>query len=120
MTDEKENDSLAMSVIQCVFDMGGKYGRTTIARVLTGGVSKKILTLDITKLQTYGVAKDASMKEVLALIDWLIEENYVAYVEDSEFPVIVCTSKGLEILSKDIPPGKDRRRAAPKCLRKNH
>ena len=100
----KTSDSLAMSVLQCVFDMGGKYGRTTIARVLTGSVSKKILTIDITKLGTYAVAKDANMKEVLALIDWLIEENYVAYVEDSEFPVIVCTSKGLGILAGDELP----------------
>ena len=95
----KQTDSLAMSVLQCVFDMGGKYGRTTIARVLTGSVSKKILTINISKLGTYGVAKNASMKETLALIDWLIEENYLAYVEDSEFPVLVVTSKGLDILA---------------------
>ncbi len=97
-------DSLAISVLQCVFDMGGKYGRTTIARVLTGSVSKKILTINISKLGTYGVARDASMKEVLALIDWLIEENYLAYVEDSEFPVLVVTSKGLSVLSGDELP----------------
>lgn len=100
----KQTDSLAMSVLQCVFDMGGKYGRTTIARVLTGSVSKKILTINISKLGTYGVAKDASMKETLALIDWLIEENYLAYVEDSEFPVLVVTSKGLGVLGGDELP----------------
>ena len=95
----KQTDSLAMSTLQCVFDMGGKYGRTTIARVLTGSVSKKILTIDVRKLDTYGVAKDASMKEMLALIDWLIEEKYLAYVEDSEFPVLVVSAKGLGVLS---------------------
>jgi len=100
----QKTDSLAMSVLQCVFDMGGKYGRTTIARVLTGSVSKKILTINISKLGTYGVAKDASMKEVLALVDWLIEENYIAYVEDSEFPVLVVTSKGLGVLGGDELP----------------
>ncbi len=100
----KQTDSLAMSVLQCVFDMGGKYGRTTIARVLTGSVSKKILTINISKLGTYAVAKNASMKEVLALIDWLIEENYLAFVEDSEFPVLVVTSKGLGVQSGDELP----------------
>ena len=101
----KQTDSLAMSTLQCVFDMGSKYGRTTIARVLTGSVSKKILTINISKLSTYGVAKDASMKEVLALMDWLIEENYLAYVEDPEFPVLVVTAKGLDILGggNDLP-----------------
>lgn len=98
------SNSLAMSVLQCVFDMGGKYGRTTIARVLTGSVSKKVLTINVSKLGTYAVAKDASMKEVLALIDWLIEEKYLAFVEDSEFPVIVVTSKGLGIISGDDLP----------------
>jgi superfamily II DNA helicase RecQ len=45
------------------------------------------------------VASESSMKEVLSLIDWLIQENYLAYVEDSEFPVLVVTSKGLDVLA---------------------
>jgi hypothetical protein len=102
---ETETSSLALSVLKCVFDMGGTYGRTTIARVLTGSVSKKVLTINIGKLGQYGVAKGASLKEVLALIDWLIEENYIAYAEESEFPVLVITSKGLDILAggEDLP-----------------
>ncbi len=100
----KQTNSLAMSILKCVFDLGGNYGRTTIARVLTGSVSKKILTINISKLGTYGIAKESSMKEVLSLIDWLIQENYLAYVEDSEFPVLVVTSKGLDVLAGgDIP-----------------
>ncbi len=100
----KQTNSLAMSILKCVFDLGGNYGRTTIARVLTGSVSKKILTINISKLGTYGVAKESSMKEVLSLIDWLIQENYLAYVEDSEFPVLVVTSKGLDVLAGgDVP-----------------
>jgi len=103
------NESMAMNILQCVYDMSEKYGRTTIARVLTGSVSKKILTINMSKLGTYGVAKDASMKEVLALTDWLIEENYLAYVEDSEFPVLVLSSKGLDVLggSNELPPEAD-------------
>jgi superfamily II DNA helicase RecQ len=95
----KQSNSMAMSILKCVFDLGGNYGRTTIARVLTGSVSKKILTINISKLGTYGTAKDTSMKEVLSLMDWLIQENYLAYVEDSEFPVLVVTSKGLDVLA---------------------
>lgn len=100
----RQTNSLAMSILKCVFDLGGNYGRTTIARVLTGSVSKKILTINISKLGTYGIAKESSMKEVLSLIDWLIQENYLAYVEDSEFPVLVVTSKGLDVLAGgDVP-----------------
>jgi hypothetical protein len=100
-----QTSSLALSVLRCVFDMGGTYGRTTVARVLTGSVSKRVLTISIAKLRQYGVAKGTSMKEVLNLIDWLIEENYIAYAEDSEFPVIVITSKGLDVLAggDDLP-----------------
>jgi hypothetical protein len=99
-----QTNSLAMSVLKCVFDLGGNYGRTTIARVLTGSVSKKILTINVSKLGTYAVASESSMKEVLSLIDWLIQENYLAYVEDSEFPVLVVTSKGLDVLAGgDVP-----------------
>ena len=100
----RQTNSLAMSILKCVFDLGGNYGRTTIARVLTGSVSKKILTINISKLGTYATCKDSSMKEVLSLIDWLIQENYLAYVEDSEFPVLVVTSKGLDVLAGgDVP-----------------
>ena len=99
-----KTNSLAMSILKCVFDLGGNYGRTTIARVLTGSVSKKILTINVSKLGTYGAAKDNSMKEVLSLIDWLIQENYLAYVEDSEFPVLVVTGKGLDILAGGTVP----------------
>jgi len=100
----KQTNSLAMSILKCVFDLGGNYGRTTIARILTGSVSKKILTINISKLGTYGTAKETSMKEVLSLVDWLIQENYLAYVEDSEFPVLVVTSKGLDVLAGgDVP-----------------
>jgi hypothetical protein len=100
----KQTNSLAMSILKCVFDLGGNYGRTTIARILTGSVSKKILTINISKLGTYGVAKESSMKEVLSLVDWLIQENYLAYVEDSEFPVLVVTSKGLDVLAGGDTP----------------
>jgi len=67
--------------------------------VLTGSVSKKVLTINLSRLGTYGMAKDASMKEVLALIDWLIDEGYISYADDSEFPVLVITSKGIDILA---------------------
>jgi hypothetical protein len=97
----KQSNSMAMSILKCVFDLGGNYGRTTIARILTGSVSKKILTINISKLETYGMAKDTSMKEVLSLVDWLIQENYLAYVEDSDFPVLVVTSKGLDVLGRE-------------------
>lgn len=103
--EETDTPSLSMSILKCVFDMGGAYGRTTIARVLTGSVSKRVLTINIAKLGQYGVAKGSSLKEVLCLIDWLIQEQYIAYAEDSEFPILVITSKGLDILAggEDIP-----------------
>lgn len=91
--------SMARNILKCVFDMGGTYGRTTIARVLTGSVSKKVLTINLSKLSTYGVLKDSSMKQTLSLTDWLIEEGYIAYADDSEFPVLVITTKGIDILS---------------------
>jgi len=84
-----QTNSLAMSILKCVFDLGGNYGRTTIARVLTGSVSKKILTINISKLGTYAVASESSMKEVLSLIDWLIQENYLAG-RDQQGPGCPC------------------------------
>jgi superfamily II DNA helicase RecQ len=106
---EARTQSLAMSILKCVFDLGGKYGRTTIAGVLIGSVSRKVLTINISKLGTYGVARGTPKKEVLKLIDWLLEEKYLAHVEDSEFPTLVVTSKGLDVLAGggEIPQAKN-------------
>lgn len=98
--DKKKNNSMAMNILRCIFDMESKYGRTTIAKVLMGSVSKKVLTISLEKLTMYGSCKGSSMKEVLGLIDWLIEENYIAYAdEECLFPVLTITKKGLDILA---------------------
>lgn len=108
--------SLAMAIIKCVFDSEGTYGRTTIARILTGSVSKRVLSLSMNKLVQYGIAKNHSMKEVLAVMDWLIEENYVAYADDKEFPVIVLTNKGLDVLTGgDELPVENKEEGCPEC-----
>jgi hypothetical protein len=103
--DEKiivKSEQLKKHILKCVFDLGGNYGRTTIARVLTGSVSKKILTINISKLGTYAVEKNTPQKDILAVMDTLLEDNYLAYVEDADFPVIVVTSKGLDVLAGDM------------------
>ena len=99
---KETKEGLVMPIIRCVFDMGGKYGRSTISRILMGSVSKKILTINVKKLETYGVVKEYSKERIFATIDWLIESGYLAYVEDSEFPVLVVTAKGLDILNNNI------------------
>ncbi len=94
----QEFDSLALTILRCVSDLEGKYGRVRIARLLTGSMSKCVLTMGIDELRAYGVAKDVSQKETLYLIDWLIDEGYIQFAEDETYPTLTISEKGRETL----------------------
>lgn len=95
------SNSLALSIIQCVFDMSGDYDRDSIAKILTGAVPENIRHIRMTQSVTYGAAKDTPVVEVLALMEWLVTENYLAYTVDTDYPVLIVTDRGLEVLAGD-------------------
>lgn len=94
---ETATESAAMAILRCVFEVANKYGRSTIARILIGEVPKNRLLASVPA--EYGMVKDSSFEEVGLLIDWLIEENYLAYAMDTEFPLLIITTRGLDILA---------------------
>lgn len=99
-------DSLAMTILRCVSDLEGKYGRVRIARLLTGSTSKCVLTMSIDELRTYGIARGASQKEMLYLIDWLLDEKYLGYSEEDLYPTLTLTEKGRQTMG-DVDAGGD-------------
>ena len=104
--DEKDIDSLALEILRAVAKMNGRYGRVRIARLLTGSTSRCVMTMGIDELRNYGVARSLSQKEIITLIDWLIDEEYLSIPEDEQYPTLYITTKGDETL-EDFETGAD-------------
>ncbi len=103
---KQDIDSLALTILRSVSEMNGRYGRIRIARLLSGSTSKCVLTMGIDELRSYGVARGLSQKEILILIDWLIDEEYLSIPEDVQYPTLHITPKGDETL-EDFETGAD-------------
>jgi ATP-dependent DNA helicase RecQ len=91
----------AQKIISCVFRMerhSRNYGKQMIVSVLRGGKTEKIKSLGLDTLSTYGIMADSSAHRVLAVLDFLIDQGYLA-ATDSEYPVVQRTARARELLS---------------------
>jgi hypothetical protein len=76
-------------------------GRNLLSKLLKGSKEKKIIELGLDKIPSYGYYSDVSIEDVLAKIDWVIKNKYLAIEYDYRLPLLVFTEKGWEI-EKDI------------------
>ena len=53
-------------------------GRTMLAKILKGSKSKKVLELNLDKCPAYGFYRNLSVDDILARIDWVILNRYLA------------------------------------------
>jgi len=72
-------------------------GRSLLAKVLKGSREKKLIELSLDQSLAYGALCTLSLKEILARIDWLIINNYLAIEYDYRLPLLVYTPRGWEI-----------------------
>lgn len=92
----------AQIVLSCIIRMGQRFGKSAVAKVLTGSKSKTITQFNFHQLTTYGMLQTKSAKEVTEFIDYLITEEVIG-IENGQFPTIFVTSKGKEVLTGSIP-----------------
>ncbi len=86
--------SLPLQILRLVGELDGKLGKNKIAGILGGSKSKYIYWGDYDKLECYGVLGDFINKEVIAIMDELLERGYVTYGGDPVYPTIGLTEKG--------------------------
>lgn len=84
-------------VLSCVVRMGQKFGKTITAQVLTGSQNKKVVDFGFTKLSTYGILKNMSLKEVSGLMEFMISEG-ILLVKHGSLPTIYVSDKGKDVL----------------------
>ncbi|MFJ8065909.1 DNA helicase RecQ [Psychrobacillus sp. NPDC096426] len=99
-TDDREVQDVTKEVqmvLSCVVRMGQKFGKTITAQVLTGSQNKKVLDFGFTKLSTYGILKNRSLKEVSGLMEFMISEG-ILLVNHGSLPTIYVSDKGKDVL----------------------
>lgn len=98
--DEREVQDItldAQKVLSCVKRMGERFGKSLIAKVLTGSKDKKITQWQFEQLSTYGLLATWSQKDVTQLIDFLTAEGYLT-PEDGQYPILKLSNLGVEVL----------------------
>lgn len=87
-------------------------GRNLLSKILKGSKEKKILELALDKNPSYSFYSSISLEDILAKIDWMIENHYLAIEYDYRLPLLVFTDKGWGIekdtLSNELIEGFDR------------
>ena len=91
---------VALKVLSCIVRASEQLGREKVAKILAG--SKEASIQSFQSLSTYGILPEYSIRAIVGIIDFLIEEGYVD-PGDGFRPVIRVTPKGRQFL-KERPP----------------
>ncbi len=88
---------VTLKILSCILRVQQKLGREKVAKILAG--SEEASVQDYRTLSTYGLLSSYSIKSVTGIIDFLIDENYIA--QESGFrPSIYVTAKGQAFLKE--------------------
>jgi ATP-dependent DNA helicase RecQ len=92
-----DSAALAASILKGVAELGGRYGATYVADVLTGATSERIRALKHDRLASYAVLTGTSKHDVRTWIDQLMGQRLLARTDD-EYPTLGLTSDGARVL----------------------
>lgn len=77
---------LARSVLRCVHELRGRFGKGMIADVLRGAKPEKLLEFGLDQTRNYGVT-DASKEQIKEVIELLASQGYLGITE-GRFPLV--------------------------------
>ncbi|MBD5643634.1 DNA helicase RecQ [Clostridium botulinum] len=95
--EEKDITLEAQKIFSCVYRMKERFGVNMVADVLRGSKNKKLLSLDLDGLSTYGIMEEFTQKDIVALMNKLIADDYMVTTDD-KFPVVRLRSKSHDVL----------------------
>ncbi|WP_018247388.1 RecQ family ATP-dependent DNA helicase [Orenia marismortui] len=93
----KELGIVVQKILSCVIKLGGRFGITTVVKVLLGSKSKKILNRGLDKVSTYAIINDYTYDEVIKIIKELINSGYLIQ-EKGRYPTVKISKAGYKIL----------------------
>ncbi|MGJ8698178.1 MAG: RQC domain-containing protein [Verrucomicrobiaceae bacterium] len=74
----------------------GEAGRTGLARVLAGSKAKTVKE-EWKKNPSYGAFLERSQPEILEMIDWCLDEEYLRVEKRDGYPLLLYAERGLAI-----------------------
>ncbi|MFZ5646033.1 MAG: DNA helicase RecQ [Bacillota bacterium] len=87
----------AQKIFSCIWRMGERYGINLVADVLRGSGNKKVQSLGLQRVSTYGLLSNYSAEKIKDMINMLIAEGYIA-VTEGEYPVLKLLPKAHPVL----------------------
>lgn len=88
-----------LAILRCVDEIAGRFGRRSIARILCGSNTARTLTQPMDLLASFARCKGVPQKEILFHLEELIGIGWMREDPLSEFPVLVLTDDGRDILA---------------------
>jgi ATP-dependent DNA helicase RecQ len=110
------SEVIAESILKGVAELGGRFGATHLADVLTGAATERIRLLKHDRLDSYATLTGSSKHDVRTWIDQLMGQGLVTRTDD-EYPTLVLTASGGRILRGEATAGPLSRVAKPVKLR---
>jgi ATP-dependent DNA helicase RecQ len=95
----------AQKIISCVYrieQQGRHYGAAMVVNILRGSKSEKVTTAGLDKLSTYGIMSDMDASRLRVIMDYIINEGYLAKSDD-EYPVVTLSPRSREIIIERKP-----------------
>ena len=87
----------AQKVFSCVYRMRERYGITLVAQVLKGSADKRVKSLHLDELSTYGLYPKKSIEEIKLMIQRFIATDYLA-LAGGEYPVVHLRPRAYDVL----------------------
>lgn len=85
------------AILRAADELIGSGGRTLLSKILKGSREKKVLELGLDKCPVYGYFKSKKMDDILQMIDWMIDYDFLDISYSGKLPMIVYTDRGWEI-----------------------
>lgn len=101
-TSEESISFEPLEILRCVQKMRRGVGRKKLVNILLGSKAKDIIDQDYHLLTYYGKLKGRSNTQVLAMVDRLLGDGYLAAGGD-QYPVLELTPQGWEAISMGNP-----------------
>ncbi|SFQ95156.1 RecQ family ATP-dependent DNA helicase [Desulfoscipio geothermicus] len=101
-TGDLEFSKEPLVVLACVAELQRGVGRKKLADILRGAVSANMSAFGYDSLIYYRSLVGKSGKAILAVIDRLLADGYLA-LKGAEYPVVVLTAQGRKTLKKGEP-----------------
>jgi ATP-dependent DNA helicase RecQ len=97
----QESDHMARGLLEAVSQFDGKFGRSTISKLLTGSQAKQIQQWNLDRSPWYGKFKSHSAK---VLDDWLkhLCAQKLLGVTIGEYPKLYVTKEGRQALKEEV------------------